>query len=61
MSTIKILGEEINSDQMPVLFKWAKTNPEGLAATLKSMSEKNNESVGSAMAMLESDLQTDNS
>ena len=57
---IEILGEEIDPDQMPVLYKWAKKNPDGLTRTLKRMSEKNNESIGSAMAMLESDMRTDN-
>jgi len=58
---ITILREEIDPEQMPVLYKWAKVNPEGLARTLKSMSEKNKESIGSAMVNLESDMRTDNS
>lgn len=57
---IVILGEEIDPEVMPVLYKWAKVNPQGLAKQLKSMSEKNKVSVGSVMAMLESDMQTDN-
>jgi hypothetical protein len=57
---IEILGEEIDPEQMPVLYKWAKINPEGLARQLKSMSEKNKVSVASVMVMLESDTRTDN-
>lgn len=58
---IKILNEEIDPENFPVLYKWAKVNPEGLASQLKSMSEKNKESVGMSMVNLESDMRTDNS
>ena len=58
---IKILDEEIDPERFPVLYKWAQTNPEGLASQLKSISEKNKESVGMSMVNLESDLRTDNS
>lgn len=57
---ITILGEKIDPDRMPVLYKWAKVNPEGLARTLKSMSEKDGSSIATNMVMLESDMQADN-
>ena len=57
---IVILGQKIDSEHMPVLYKWAKVNPEGLAKTLKSMSEKDGSLISTNMVMLESDMQTDN-
>lgn len=59
-SSIEILGEKIDPEQMPVLYKWAKVNPEGLERTLKAMSEKDGSSISTNMVMLESDMRTDN-
>jgi len=57
---IKILSEEIDLEVMPVLYKWAKVNPKGLEVVIKRTSEFNHESVGTTMAIMENEYQTDN-
>jgi len=58
---IKILGEEITQEDFPALYRWAKVNPQGLEAVIKRTSERNNEPIGTTMAIMESEYQTDNS
>jgi len=55
---ITIMGKKLNRSLYPKLYKWAKDNPETLEATIKSMMEKQGfTNPGSAMAILESDLE----
>lgn len=55
--TIQILGEEIDSENMPILYKWAQTHPDTLAAQLQSIANAWHEGdIGSAMIAFESDL-----
>lgn len=55
---IKILGEMIDSENFPVLYKWAKTHPETLEIQLKSIAKAWHEgSITSAMVAFESDLE----
>ena len=60
-NTIIIQGEEIDEEVMPALYRWAKVNPKGLEAVIKKTSEFNKEPVGTTMAIMESEYQTDNS
>lgn len=58
MKPIKTLGEEIDPDNMPILYQKAKINKSELERQLKSIAEKWHEgSVRAAMISLESDLQ----
>ena len=53
-----ILGEEIDPDNMPKLYRWAKENPETLEKQLKSIANAWHEgSIRAAMLALESDLE----
>lgn len=55
---IKILGETIDPDNMPILYQKALTNPEELERQLKSIAKAWHEGdVRSAMLTLESDLE----
>ena len=55
---IKVFNEEINPDNMPKLYLWAKTNPKILEGQLKSVADKWHEgNISSAMQALESDLE----
>jgi S-DNA-T family DNA segregation ATPase FtsK/SpoIIIE len=57
MKTIQILGKEIGSVNMPILYKWAQTHPDTLAAQLQSIANAWHEGdIGSAMIAFESDL-----
>lgn len=57
-ASVVILGESINQEYFPVLYKWAKTNPDTLKKTLQSLANKWHEgSIGSAMQALESDME----
>jgi len=53
---IAILGVTIDKENFPILYKWAKENPETLETQLKSIADKwHNGSITSAMQALESD------
>lgn len=53
-----MLGEVIDKENFPILYKWAKNNPETLESQLKSIAKAWHEgSIVSAMVALESDLQ----
>ncbi|PIX74387.1 hypothetical protein CO083_03840 [Candidatus Roizmanbacteria bacterium CG_4_9_14_0_8_um_filter_34_12] len=55
---ISILGETIDKENFPILYKWAKDNSETLEQQLKSLADKWHEgSIISAMQALESDLE----
>ncbi|MFH1408186.1 MAG: hypothetical protein ABIG91_04115 [Patescibacteria group bacterium] len=54
---IIFLGEELDQKDYPVLYKWAKTNPETLERTLLSLAKLPGGSVANAMQNLESDLE----
>jgi len=58
---ISILGEEITQERFPALYRWAKVNKEGLERVVKKTSEFNKEPVGTTLAIMESEYQTDNS
>lgn len=56
--TIVIFGEEIDPDNMPKLYKWAKNNPETLKRQLKSIAKAWHQgNIRAAMIALESDLE----
>ncbi len=58
IKSIKILGEEINQENFPILYKWAQEHPETLEQQLKSVADKwHNGNITSAMQALESDLE----
>lgn len=53
-----ILGESLDYENFPKLYKWAKENPETLEQQLKSIADKwHNGSISAAMQALESDLE----
>jgi hypothetical protein len=58
---ITILGEDLTQEDFPNLYQQAEANPDQVEATIKSMVQKqynnNPKAVGSAMIMLEMDLQ----
>lgn len=55
---VSILGESIDQENMPILYKWAKTNPETLESQLKSIAKAwHRGNIRAAMQALESDLQ----
>lgn len=58
---MQILNEEMDENEFPQLTKWAKRNKQSLEITLINSVEKmyggNKGAVGSAMVMLEMDLQ----
>lgn len=55
---INILGEMVDPDNMPILYRWAKTNPETLEKQLKSIADAWHEgSINSAMIAFEMDLE----
>lgn len=57
LSPIKILGEMIDPDNMPILYNWAKMNPETLERQLKSIADVWHEGdISSAMIAFEMDL-----
>lgn len=58
VKSIKILGEDIDQVNFPILYKWAKENPETLESQLKSIAKAWHEgNIRSAMQALESDLE----
>lgn len=58
VNKVVILGENLDEDNFPVLFRWAKENPETLTRQLKSAADKwHNGSIAAAMQALESDLE----
>lgn len=55
---VPMLGETIDQENFPKLYKWAKENPEILKIQLKSIADKLHEgSIVSVMQALESDLE----
>lgn len=55
--SVVVLGEIIDQKNFPKLYEWAKTNPEWLETTLKSIASGTGGSITSAIINLESDLQ----
>jgi len=53
-----ILGEKMNKEHYPVLYKWAKENPATLEEQLLALAKLPGGSVRGAMQNLESDLQS---
>lgn len=58
---IKILDEDIDPENFPVLYRWAKVNPQGLERTIMQISKKNNEEIRTSLVFLEHELSNDNS
>lgn len=54
---IKFLGEKLDPKCFPVLYKWAKSNPETLKNQLISLAKLPGGSIVNAMQNLESDLE----
>jgi len=55
--TIIFMDKEIKKSVMPGIYRMAKNNPEGLEASIRGMMKKQGFSnPGSAMAILDSDL-----
>lgn len=54
---IMFLGEKLDSEYLPVLYKWVKRNPESLKNQLLGLSKQQGGSIVNAMLSLESDLQ----
>lgn len=54
---IIFLGEKLDPKHYPILYKWAKTNPETLKRQLLSLARLPGGSIRSAMQNLESDLE----
>jgi len=58
LEPIIILGEEIDPDNMPKLYSWARTNPYTLEKQLKSIADKWHQgSIRSALVNFEMDLE----
>ncbi len=55
--SIKLLSQTLDQKNFPKLYEWAKTNPEWLKTTLKSIASGTGGSITSAIINLESDLQ----
>ena len=55
--TIEFLGEKLDPKYYPILYKWAKRNPETLKSQLLSLARLPGGSIRNAMQSLESDLQ----
>lgn len=55
--TITFLGEKLDSENYPILYKRAKENPETLKRTLLSLAKQPGGSIVNAMQSLESDLE----
>ena len=54
---IEILGVKLDKENFPVLYEWAKSNPETLAEQAKSIADAwHDGNIGMAMVCLESDL-----
>lgn len=58
---INILGEEIDPENFPALYKWAKINKMGLENTIKKMQAVDNSSVSAILITLETEFGNDNS
>ena len=57
LETITILGVELDKDNFPILYAWAKSNPATLAKQLQSIADKWHEGdLNMAAISLESDL-----
>ena len=57
LETITILGVELDKENFPILYSWAKRNPETLAKQLKSIADIWHEgNLNMAAISLESDL-----
>jgi len=54
---IKFLGEKLDPKYFPVLYKWAKSNPDTLKNQLISLAKLPGGSIVNAMQCLESDLE----
>lgn len=54
---IEFLGEKLDPKYYPVLYKWAKSNPETLKNQLISLAKQPGGSIVNAMQCLESDLE----
>lgn len=54
---IIFMGERLDPKYYPILYEWAKTNPETLKRQLLSLAKLPGGSIGSAMQNLESDLE----
>jgi len=54
--SIVFLGEKLGPEHHPILYRWAKRNPETLEKSLLSLAKLPGGSVGHAMNCLESDL-----
>jgi len=54
---IEILGVKLDKENFPVLYEWAKSNPETLAEQAQSIANAwHDGNIGMAMVCLESDL-----
>lgn len=60
-NSINILGEEIDQENFPTLYKWATINKAGLENTIKKMQTVDNSSVSTILITLETEFKTDNS
>lgn len=57
VETIIILGVELNKENFPVLYEWAKSNPGTLVEQAQSIANAwHDGNIGMAMICLESDL-----
>ena len=54
---IIVLGEEIDPDNEPILYRWAKTNPDTLRTQLVSLTKALGGSTRAAIINLENDLE----
>lgn len=59
--SIKILGESIDQENFPALYRWAKVNPTYLEEVVRKTAEANKQSVASTLAIMENEYQNDNS
>lgn len=58
-NSITVAGVKLTTKDFPVLYQWAKKNPEWLAETLRKEAENRGVQPASVAAVLESDLAHD--
>lgn len=58
---IKVLGEDIDPENFPALYRWAKANLRGLENVVKKTAEANRQTISATLVIMENEYQNDNS
>jgi len=57
--SINVLGEDVDQENFPFTYRWAKINKNGLENTIKKMQAVDNSSVSTIIITLETEFRTD--